>query len=129
MKLKPKKKLITVKPEEPKEVKEEKPRKKRNKNTLPSDEYKPLLPPHRILVREFPQKDSLRMGKLYLEISVKRYGGDEENAPEVYLQMYQESDFYTGYKKGGSHFPLEYLYDVMDMLTDLSEECDRNRIC
>ena len=129
MKLKPKKKLVTVKPEEPKEVKEEKPRKKRNKNTLPSDEYKPLLPPQRILVREFPQKDSLRMGKLYLEISVKRYGGDEENAPEVYLQMYQESDFYTGYKKGGSHFPLEYLYDVMDMLTDLSEECDRNRIC
>lgn len=131
MKLKPvkKKKLVPVEQspvETPKTP--EKRRKKKSESILPSNEYKPLLPPKRILVREFPQKNSAELGKLYLEVSVKRYGEDLENAPEVYLQMYQESDFYTGYRKGGSHFPLEYLYDIIDLLTDLSEECDEEGI-
>lgn len=127
MKLKPiKRKLVVEEPVE--EVKEPKKRKS-GKNTLPSDIYKPLLPPKRILVREFPQKNSTKMGKLYAEISVKRYGEDDENAPEVYIQMYQESDFYTGYRKGGSHFPLELLYDIVDLLSELSEECDEHNIC
>ena len=126
MKLKPiKKKLVLEEPK--KEVKEPK-KKKSSGNKLPSDSYKPLLPPKRILVREFPQKNSTKMGKLYVEISVKRYGEDLENAPEVYLQMYQESDFYTGYRKGGSHFPLESLYDIIDLLSELSEGCDRHHI-
>ena len=124
MKLKPIKKKLVV--EEPKEVKE--PKKKSSGNKLPSDSYKPLLPPKRILVREFPQKNTTKMGKLYVEISVKRYGEDEVNAPEVYLQMYQETDFYTGYRKGGSHFPLESLYDIIDLLTEVSEECDEHHI-
>lgn len=128
MKLKPIKKKLVV--EEPKtEVKEPKKRKSNTSGKLPSDAYKPLLPPKRILVREFPQKDTVKMGKLYVEISVKRYGEDEVNAPEVYIQMYQESDFYTGYRKGGSHFPLEELYDIIDLLTELSEECDEHHIC
>lgn len=125
MKLKPIKKKLVV--EEPEEVKEPK-KKKSSGNKLPSDTYKPLLPPKRILVREFPQKNTTKMGKLYVEISVKRYGEDEVNAPEVYLQMYQETDFYTGYRKGGSHFPLESLYDIMDLLSELSEECDEHHI-
>ena len=126
MKLKPiKKKLVADEPKE--EVKEPK-KKKSSGNKLPSDSYKPLLPPKRILVREFPQKNTAKMGKLYVEISVKRYGEDEVNAPEVYLQMYQETDFYTGYRKGGSHFPLESLYDIMDLLSELSEECDEHHI-
>ena len=126
MKLKPiKKKLVADEPNE--EVKEPK-KKKSSGNKLPSDSYKPLLPPKRILVREFPQKNTAKMGKLYVEISVKRYGEDEVNAPEVYLQMYQETDFYTGYRKGGSHFPLESLYDIMDLLSELSEECDEHHI-
>ena len=124
MKLKPIKKKLVV--EEPKEVKESK--KKSSGNKLPSDSYKPLLPPKRSLVREFPQKNTTKMGKLYVEISVKRYGEDEVNAPEVYLQMYQETDFYTGYRKGGSHFPLESLYDIIDLLTEVSEECDEHHI-
>ena len=123
MRLVPKKKKLVIK----EEVEEKKPRKSSG-NKLPPDTYKPLLPPKRILVREFPQKKSTEMGKLYVEVSVKRYGEDEENAPEVYLQMYQESDFYTGYRKGGSHFPLEMLYDVIDLLTELSEQCDENNI-
>ena len=107
---------------------EEPKKKKSSGNKLPSDSYKPLLPPKRILVREFPQKNTAKMGKMYVEISVKRYGEDEVNAPEVYIQMYQESDFYTGYRKGGSHFPLELLYDIMDLLSELSEECDKHKI-
>ena len=123
MKLKPIKKKLVIE----EEVKEPK-KKKSSGNKLPSDQYKPLLPPKRILVREFPQKNTAKMGKMYVEISVKRYGEDEVNAPEVYIQMYQESDFYTGYRKGGSHFPLELLYDIMDLLSELSEECDEHQI-
>ena len=123
MKLKPIKKKLVVE----EEVKEPK-KKKSSGNKLPSDQYKPLLPPKRILVREFPQKNTAKMGKMYVEISVKRYGEDEVNAPEVYIQMYQESDFYTGYRKGGSHFPLESLYDIIDLLTEVSEECDEHHI-
>ena len=126
MKLKPIKKKLVV--DEPKEEVKEPKKKKSSDNKLPSDSYKPLLPPKRILVREFPQKNTTNMGKLYVEISVKRYGEDEVNAPEVYLQMYQETDFYTGYRKGGSHFPLESLYDIMDLLSELSEECDEHNI-
>ena len=124
MKLKPIKKKLVVE----EEVKEPK-KKKSSGNKLPSDQYKPLLPPKRILVREFPQKNTAKMGKMYVEISVKRYGEDEVNAPEVYIQMYQETDFYTGYRKGGSHFPLESLYDIIDLLSELSEECDEHNIC
>lgn len=126
MKLKPIKKKLVI--EEPKEEVKEPKKKKSSGNKLPSDSYKPLLPPKRILVREFQQKNTAKMGKLYVEISVKRYGEDEVNAPEVYLQMYQESEFYTGYRKGGSHFPLESLYDIMDLLSELSEECDEHHI-
>ena len=126
MKLKPIKKKLVV--DEPKEEVKEPKKKKSSGNKLPSDSYKPLLPPKRILVREFPQKNTNKMGKLYVEISVKRYGEDEVNAPEVYLQMYQESEFYTGYRKGGSHFPLESLYDIIDLLSELSEECDEHNI-
>ena len=126
MKLKPIKKKLVIE-EQNEEVKEPK-KKKSSGNKLPSDSYKPLLPPKRILVREFQQKNTAKMGKLYVEISVKRYGEDEVNAPEVYLQMYQESEFYTGYRKGGSHFPLESLYDIMDLLSELSEECDEHHI-
>ena len=126
MKLKPIKKKLVVE-EQKEEVKEPK-KKNSSGNKLPSDSYKPLLPPKKILVREFPQKNTTKMGKLYVEISVKRYGEDEVNAPEVYLQMYQETDFYTGYRKGGSHFPLESLYDIMDLLSELSEECDEHHI-
>ena len=126
MKLKPIKKKLVI--DEPKEEVKEPKKKKSSGNKLPSDSYKPLLPPKRILVREFPQKNTAKMGKLYVEISVNRYREDEVNAPEVYLQMYQETDFYTGYRKGGSHFPLESLYDIMDLLSELSEECDEHHI-
>lgn len=105
-------------------------KKKKTENTLPSDEYKPMFPPTRILVREIPNyKEPSKVTKHYLELSVKRFKDDDENAPMVYVQMYQESDFYTGYLKGRTvYIPLEMLYDFIDGLSDLSEECDKRNI-
>ena len=124
MKLKPviKKELKKSEPETKKRTKKE--------NDLPPAEYSPMFPPIRFLVRETPSsKDVTKVVKQYLELSVKRYDDDDENAPMVYVQMYQESDFYTGYLKGKTvYLPLEMLYDFIDNLTDLSEECDRRNI-
>lgn len=107
-----------------------KPAKKKQENKLPPDDYKPLFPPTRILVREsYSHKDPSKKVKQYLELSVKRFGEDIENAPMVYVQMYQESEFYTGYLKGKTiYLPLEFLYDFIDNLTELSEECDKRHI-
>lgn len=124
MKLKPVKKLNV-------ELQEEKPKKKNKKdNKLPPDEYKPMFPPTRILVKDNPStKDITKRVKQYLELSVKRFGDDEVNQPMVYVQMYQESEFYTGYLKGKTiYLPLEMLYDFIDSLNDLSEECDKRGI-
>lgn len=123
MKLKPIIKKLPPKQEEPKK---KEPRKKRE-NKLPSDEYRPMFEPIRFLVREtHSTKDCTKVIKQYLELSVNRFREDDENAPMVYIQMYQESDFYTGYIKGKTaYLPLEMLYDLIDNLTDLGEECDR----
>ena len=127
-------KLKTVKKLKPVEVQEEPKKttptpKKKQENKLPSDEYKPMFPPTRILVRETPSnKDNTKIVKQYLELSVKRF--DDVEAPTcVWIQMYQESEFYTGYLKGKTtYLPLEHLYDLIDGLTDLGEECDKRHI-
>ena len=55
--------------------------------------------------------------------------GADEAMPYVWVQMYQESEFYTGYLKGKTiYLPLEMLYDLIDGLNDLSEECDKRKI-
>ena len=127
MKLKPviKKELA---PETYEEMVEQKPKKKKA-NKLPSDEYRPMFEPIRILVRDYPSsKDVTKRVKQYVEMSVKRFN-DDEALPCVFLQMYQESDFYTGYLKGKSvHFPLESLYEILEGLGDLDEECDKRNI-
>ena len=111
------------------EVTERKPKQKKE-NKLPPDVYAPMFPPIRILVRERPSStDPTKTVKQYLEMSVKRYEDDLENSPSVYVQMYQESDFYTGYLKGKTiYLPLEMLYDFIDSLNDLSEECEKRNI-
>lgn len=131
MKLKPTVKgLKNLQVEEPKKVspKSEEP-KKRSKNTLPSDEYKPMFPPVRFKVRETPSnKDATKLVKQYVEVSVKRYN-DDTAEPHVWLSMYQESDFYTGYLKGKTvNLPLEMLYDLIDTLNEVSETCDNLKI-
>ena len=122
--------LKNLQVEEPKK-KEETPKKTRStsKNTLPPDEYKPMFEPIRFLVRETPSyKDCTKIVKQYVELSVKRYN-DDVAEPHVWISMYQESEFYTGYLKGKTvHFPLEALYEVIDSLTDLSETCDKLHI-
>ena len=134
MKLKPvvkkelKARMVQVKEETPKKKSNTKATKKQG-NKLPPDEYKPMFPPTRILVKDAPSaKDPTKRVKQYLELSVKRFD-DEEAMPHVWVQMYQESEFYTGYLKGKTiYLPLEMLYDLIDGLTDLSEECDKRKI-
>lgn len=127
MKLKPIKKL--QRPEQQVEPVKETPKKKKQENKLPPDEYRPMFEPKRLLVRETPShKDPSKVVKQYLELSVKRFD-DDEAQPHVWVQMYQESEFYTGYLKGKTvYLPLEMLYDFIDGLSDLSEECDRRGI-
>ncbi len=122
MKLKPVKRKVEVPASE-----EKKPRTK--KETLPKDEYKPMFEPIRFLVREEPsRKDPTKVVKQYLELSVKRYD-DDAAQPYVWCTMYQESEFYTGYLKGKTiYLPLEMLYDLIDNLTELSDECDKRNI-
>lgn len=127
MKLKPVIKKTLPKQEQPKEKQQPK---KKQENKLPPDGYRPMFDPIRLLVRETPSnKDCTKMVKQYLELSVKRFNEDDENQPMVYVQMYQESEFYTGYLKGKTvYLPLEMLYDFIDGLTDLSEECEKRKI-
>lgn len=125
MKLKPvKRKVETPAPQE-----EEKKQRSAKRESLPKDEYKPMFPPIRFLVREEPsKKDPTKVVKQYLELSVKRYD-DDAALPYVWIAMYQESEFYTGYLKGKTtYLPLEMLYDLIDNLTELSEECDKRNI-
>lgn len=125
MKLKPViKRIETPQEDEPKKV-----QRKKSENRLPSDEYQPMFPPQRILVREIPsKKDPTKMVKQYVEVSVKRFD-DDAAMPFVWLQMYQESEIYTGYLKGKTvYFPLEMLYDFKDMIEVIDEECEKRHI-
>lgn len=123
MKLKPVKRKIETPAPEPKQERKQK------RESLPKDEYTPMFPPIRFLVREEPsRKDPTKVVKQYLELSVKRYD-DDAAQPYVWITMYQESEFYTGYLKGKTiYLPLEMLYDLIDNLTELSDECDKRNI-
>ena len=127
MKLKVTKKLAMQKTveEAPKPIK----KKSKQENTLPPDVYSPMFKPIKLLVKEVPSsKDPTKVVKQYLEFSVKRFD-DDEAKPFVWIQMYQESEFYTGYLKGKTvYYPLEMLYDVIECLSDLSEECEKRNI-
>lgn len=104
-------------------------KKETKKNLLPPDEYEPMFPPMRMLVKKSPsKKDPSKEVRQYLEVSVKRFN-DDDALPHVWLQMYMESDLYTGYLKGKTvYFPLSTLYDVIDTLTETGEYCDKNDI-
>lgn len=125
MKLKPVKKLVLdTKPEQQNTTPQ-----KKKENKLPPDVYTPMFEPIRILVREtHSTKDPTEVVKQYLELSVKRFD-DDEALPFVWVQMYQESEFYTGYMKGKTvYLPLDSLYDFIDSLSDLGEECEKRNI-
>lgn len=128
MKLKPTKrglkKVIETEP-----VVEEKPRKNNKENKLPPDGYRPMFPPIKFLVREtHSSKDPSKVIKQYIELSVKRFD-DDEALPFVWIQMYQESDFYTGYLKGKTvYFPLSEIGDVLDNLDEICTKADEYHI-
>lgn len=107
----------------------ESPQQKKQDNKKSFDEgYKPMFPPIRRLVRETPSTRGNGVVKQYLEISVKRYD-DDEAAPYLWLQMYQEAEVYTGYLKGKSvYLPLEMLGDLLEMIEEVDEECESRHI-
>lgn len=113
----------------PKAEPQEKKQRKSQENKLPPDGYTPMFPPTRFLVRETAShKDPTKVVKQYVEISVKRFD-DDEAAPFLWLQMYQESEFYTGYLSGKTvYLPLEMLYDLLENLQAVDEECNKRGI-
>lgn len=100
--------IVEKAPEPKKEEKKEKP-----KLELLPDEYKDEITP-----KEIPLDET---GKLV--ISVKR-GGDY-GLPHVDIRHFVHTERFTGFTKKGINFPLEFLYELMDLLQEVSDECDR----
>lgn len=100
--------IVESKPEPKKEEKTKEPYRE-----LPPDEYKDEIPPKEIPIDE--------TGKLV--ISVKR--GGEYGLPHVDIRHFVTTERFTGFTKKGINFPLEFLYELMDLLRDVSDECER----
>lgn len=94
---------------EPKKSKKE----NKVKAELPSDEYRDEIPPKEIVIDE--------SGKLV--ISVKR--GGEYGLPHVDIRHYMTTERFTGFTKKGVNFPLEFLLELMDLLRDVLDECEK----
>lgn len=95
---------------------------KSHANTLPSDLYKPLFDPIRLQANTFENYHGEEVTE-YLEIAVKRFDDDLENAPKFYISTYRESPRYTGYLKGKTiSFSIEALEEVIDALDALNEK-------
>ena len=103
---------IVEKAPEPKKEPPKKEEKKSRLELLP-DDYKDEVTPREIVLDE--------SGKLI--ISVKR-GGDY-GLPHVDIRHYATTERFTGFTKKGVNFPLEFLYELMDLLHEVSDECDR----
>lgn len=127
MKLRPVKRTELKKSVTPQEEQPKKREKKENK--LPPDGYRPMFPPMRFLVREYPSfKNPEKINRDYIEMSVKRFDDDEAPAC-VFVQMYRESEAYTGYLKGKTvHFPISALGDVLENLESMSDKCEELNI-
>ena len=127
MKLRPVKRTELKKSVTPQEEQPKKREKKENK--LPPDGYRPMFPPMRFLVREYPSfKNPEKINRDYIEMSVKRFDDDEAPAC-VFVQMYRESEAYTGYLKGKTvHFPIIPLGDVLENLESVSDKCEELNI-
>ena len=105
-------KLLTKKPVVIKTpVEEEKPKRKSHKNELPPDTYRDEIEPKRLNIDD----------GIDLVFSVKR--GGEHGLPRVDIRQYVKTENYEGFTKKGVNFSLEYLYDIIDILNDVNEEC------
>lgn len=127
MKLRPVKRTELKKSVTPQEEQPKKREKKENK--LPPDGYRPMFPPMRFLVREYPSfKNPEKINRDYIEMLVKRFDDDEAPAC-VFVRMYRESEAYTGYLKGKTvHFPISALGDVLENLESVSDKCEELNI-
>ena len=83
--------------------------------------------PEAEVIKEMMVKDNGKGYKEYLEVSVKRFG--EEGLPYVHFSTRVESEVYNGYKKGKHiSFPLEFLYEFLDLMNEVDDECDKKHI-
>ena len=85
---------------------------KKEARPLPSDDYKDEIDPKEIVLDE--------SGKLI--VSVKR--GGEYGLPGVDIRHYVTTERYTGFTKKGVNFPLEFLLELVDLLREVSDECE-----
>lgn len=122
MKLRPVKRKVEAPPPPP-----PKKERKKSKNTLPSDEYKPIYEPIRFLVSDkASNKDPEKRVKHYLEVKIVR-SNDEFGLPMCQISTYQESEFYTGYLKGKSiTLPVSEIATLTETLSDLEDQCARD---
>lgn len=105
--------IVEKAPEPKKDPKKEEKKKEKSRLELLPDEYKDEVTPREIILDD--------TGKLV--ISVKR--GGEYGLPHVDIRHYVTTERFTGFTKKGVNFPLELLLEVMDLLHEVSDECDR----
>ena len=94
------------KPEPPKKV-------EKQHKTHPPDEDTDEINPKELVLEDTNK----------LVISVKR-GGDY-GLPHVEIRHFVTTDRFTGFTRKGVNFPLEFLYELLDTLHEVSDECDR----
>lgn len=88
-------------------------KKEEKSKLLPPDDYEDEITPKELVLDE--------SGKLV--ISVKR--GGYYGLPHVDIRHYATTERFTGFTKKGVNFPLEVLYDLIDLLHEVSDECDQ----
>lgn len=126
MKLKVTKKLSAVRDSVEKKQEVKKPEKKEKQDKF-VDEYKPMFPPIRFLAREFLNTKGDTV-KQYLELTVKRFD-DDYALPFLWITMYQESPFYTGYLKGKTvYLPLDNFNDLFSNLDNLKKIAEEKEL-
>lgn len=125
MKLKVTKKLSAVR--DSVEKQETKKPEKKEKQDKFIDEYKPMFPPIRFLSREFLNSKGDTV-KQYLELTVKRFD-DDYALPFLWITMYQESPFYTGYLKGKTvYLPLDNFNDLISNLDEIKKIAEDKKL-
>lgn len=79
---------------------------------LPPDVYEDEFPPKEIILDEGNK----------LVISCKR--DLDMGLPRIDIRHFVTSDRYTGFTKKGVNFPLEFLCELVDTLSAVSDECE-----
>lgn len=81
--------------------------------TLPPDEYEDEFPPKEIILDEGNK----------LVLSCKR--DLEMGIPRIDIRHFITTERYTGFTKKGVNFSLEFLCELVDTLTEMSDECEK----